>query len=83
MTKKKDYVIMKVDTWRKFYEPFKCFCCGKIISRRQFCFSALCGYCDLGRCQRDGFHYEGGHNKKDISKSGKVVIKLAILEALK
>ena len=81
MKDKRDYVIMKFDTWRKFYEPFKCSCCGKEISKEQFCFSTLCPYCDLGRCQRSG-NYEEGHGQKGAWKNGEIVIKLAILEAL-
>lgn len=77
----KDYVIMKFDTWRKFYEPFKCFCCGKIISKQQFRFSTLCPYCDLGRCwSLNG--YEKGHGQKGNWKKGEIVIKLAILDSL-
>ncbi len=82
----KDYVIMKFDTWRKFYEPFKCFCCGKEISKQQFSFSTLCPYCDLGKCQKGLFTPSGtgekGHGKKDAWKKGKIVIKLAILDKL-
>lgn len=82
MKDKRDYVIMKFDTWRKFYEPFKCFCCGEIISKQQFCFSTLCPYCDLGRCQRGIGKYEKGHGQKDNWKKGGIVIKLAILDSL-
>lgn len=45
----------------------------------------LCDYCDLGKCQRDGFHYEKGHGKKinDLIKDkGELVINLSILENL-
>ncbi|MEK6884589.1 MAG: hypothetical protein AABY22_33460 [Nanoarchaeota archaeon] len=73
----KDYVIMKCDVWRIFYEPFRCFCCGKEISKEQFEFSALCGYCDVGKC-RKGWR----HGRKDIMKEGKEHTKLNILEAL-
>lgn len=82
MKDKKDYVIMKFDYWRKFFEPFKCFCCGKEISKKQFSFSTLCPYCDLGKCKsNDG--YEKGHGQKGAWKNGEIVIKLAILENLK
>lgn len=87
MKDKRDYMIMKFDTWRKFYEPFKCFCCGKEISKKQFCFSTLCGYCDLGRCHHgwnlNGSNYEEGHGQKGEWKKGEIVIKLAILDGLK
>ncbi|KKK77662.1 hypothetical protein LCGC14_2851330 [marine sediment metagenome] len=89
MSKKRDYVIMKFDTWRKFYEPFKCFCCGKIISKKQFCFSTLCGYCDVGKCMiklsttNYGEKYEKGNGQRENYKKGKIVTKLAILENLK
>ena len=49
---------------KKFYSPYQCFCCGKIISKEQFCWSALCGYCDIGRCGG----CEEGHGRKDIFK---------------
>ena len=51
---------------KKFYSPYRCLCCGKEISEKQFCWGCLCAYCDVGRCQRDGFHFEEGHNRKDI-----------------
>ena len=55
---------------KKFYYPYKCLCCGKIISKEQFCFGTLCGYCDLGRCCRgigkNCLRYEEGHGRKDI-----------------
>ena len=54
---------------KKFYPPYKCLCCGKKISKEQFCWGTLCAYCDVGRCQRDGFHFEKGHNRKDIFES--------------
>ena len=51
---------------KKFYSPYKCLCCGKEVSEKQFCYGRMCAYCDCGRCQRDGFHFEEGHNRKDI-----------------
>ena len=51
---------------KKFYPPYKCLCCGIEISVEQFCFGRLCPYCDVGKCQRDGFHFEEGHDRKDI-----------------
>ena len=82
-----EYVIMKCDKWRKFYTPFKCFCCGKIISSQQFCFSALCPYCDVGKCRKNmkGITniLEERHGRKDIMMEGEIVIKLEILEKLK
>ncbi len=50
---------------KKFYPPYQCFCCGKVISKEQFCWSALCGYCDIGRCG-SYMDYEKGHGRKDI-----------------
>ena len=79
----RDCVIMKFDTWRKFYEPFKCFCCYKEISKQQFKFSCLCGYCDLGRCQLGIGRYLEGHGHKGEWKKAEIVTKLAILDALK
>lgn len=49
---------------KKFYSPYKCFCCGKEVSEKQFCWGRLCAYCDCGRCQKNG--YEEGHGRKDI-----------------
>lgn len=81
MKDKRDYVIMKFDFWRKFYEPFKCFCCGKEISKKQFMFSTLCPYCDVGKCHKN-WNYEKGHGQKGASKNGERVIKLDILDKL-
>lgn len=50
---------------KKFYFPYKCLCCGKEISKRQFCFSTLCPYCDTGECYKR-FGHEEGHGRKDI-----------------
>ena len=80
---KKDYVIMKFDTWRKFYEPFNCFCCRELISKQQFIFSTLCPYCDLGRCESRLGNQEKGHGQRESYKKGKIAIKHAILENLK
>ena len=81
MKVKRKNVIMRFDTWRKFYEPFKCFCCGKEISEKQFIFSTLCGYCDLGKCRKN-WNIEIGHGHREEWKKGEIVIKLAILENL-
>jgi len=81
----KESVIIKLGKkWYKFYEPFECICCRKEISKQQFCFSMLCGYCDLGKCQKN-WKYEEGHGKKvkDLIKDkGELVINLSILENL-
>ena len=84
----RESISVKFDVWRKFYAPFKCSCCGKEISKQQFRFSCLCGYCDLGKCQhqegtiitRQG--YEKGHNLK-LWKEAEINTKLQILENLK
>ncbi len=34
---------------KKFYPPYQCFCCEKIIPKEQFCWSTLCAYSDIGR----------------------------------
>lgn len=36
--------------WR-FRAPFRCMCCGRMISLRQFCFGRACGGCDCGQCR--------------------------------
>ncbi len=36
--------------WR-FRAPWRCMCCGKAISLRQFCFGRCCGPCDCGQCR--------------------------------
>jgi hypothetical protein len=43
----KDYVDYK---GRRYFAPYRCFCCGKEISRDQFIFSTLCPTCDTGDC---------------------------------
>ena len=50
---------------KKFYPPYKCFCCGMIIEEEQFCFGRLCPLCDVGECQKNGV-YQKGHGRKDI-----------------
>ena len=50
---------------KKFYPPYQCFCCGKVISKEQFCWSSLCDYCDCGRCGGS----EKGHGRRDIFKN--------------
>ncbi len=47
---------------KKFYFPYQCLCCGKIISEEQFCFGRCCAYCDVGSCGGR----EKGHGRKDI-----------------
>ena len=50
--------------WR-FRPPFRCMCCGVIVSLRQFCFGRTCGSCDLGHCRHHKLegsqrrHYSG------------------------
>lgn len=53
---------------KKFYPPYRCLCCGKEISEKQFCWGRVCAYCDLGKCQKNG-EYEEGHGRKDIFKT--------------
>ena len=36
--------------WR-FLAPFRCVCCGVVISVQQFCFGRSYGPCDMGRCR--------------------------------
>lgn len=36
--------------WR-FRAPFRCMCCGAMVSIRQFCFGRSCAPCDTGRCR--------------------------------
>ena len=57
-----EFVVFK---GKKFYPPYKCLCCGKEVSVKQFCFGRVCAYCDLGKCQKNG-KYEEGHGRKDI-----------------
>lgn len=46
--------------WR-FRAPWRCMCCGMIISLQQFCFGRSCGGCDLGRCNHEkGSAYYSG-----------------------
>ncbi len=59
---KEKFVVFK---GKKFYAPYKCLCCGREVSVKQFCWGRLCAYCDVGKCQRGG-SYEKGHNRKDI-----------------
>ena len=84
---KKESVIIKIgDKWYEFEEPFECSCCGKIISKQQFMFSMLCGYCDLGKCFSGGTGYQLGHGRKTIDfakEKGKPHLKLNILDKLK
>ncbi len=35
--------------WR-MRAPWRCMCCGKMISLKQFCFGRACGACDCGKC---------------------------------
>lgn len=53
---------------KKFYYPYKCLCCGKIVSKEQFCWGTTCPYCDLGKCFKN-WTYEKGHGRKDILKN--------------
>ncbi len=57
-----EFVVFK---GKKFYPPYRCLCCGKEVSVKQFCFGRLCAYCDLGKCQKN-WKYEEGHGRKDI-----------------
>lgn len=78
-------ISVKFDVWRIFHPPFKCICCGKEISKKQFIFSCLCGYCDLGRCYKSnsGFMpYEQGHNLK-LWKVAEIDVKRQVIEELK
>lgn len=36
--------------WR-FRAPFRCLCCGSMVSLRQFCFGRCCAPCDVGKCR--------------------------------
>lgn len=36
---------------QRFTYPFLCFCCGKEVHIRQFCYGRTCGVCDTGICQ--------------------------------
>ena len=53
---------MNFKAWR-FRAPWRCMCCGKMISLRQFCFGRACGPCDSGKCighqQNFGHPYSG------------------------
>lgn len=52
---------------KRFYPPFKCLCCGKVITIEQFCYGRLCDYCDTGKCMVGKSHmYKMGHGRKDI-----------------
>jgi len=51
---------------KRFYEPFKCLCCGKEVDVKQFCYGRLCGHCDCGRCQHKETGYDKGHGRRDI-----------------
>lgn len=33
-----------------FAHPFRCLCCGRRVSSRQFAFGSMCGRCDSGAC---------------------------------
>ena len=57
-----EFVVFK---GKKFYPPYRCLCCGKEVSVKQFCFGRLCAYCDLGKCQKN-WKYLEGHGRKDI-----------------
>jgi hypothetical protein len=55
--------------WR-FRPPFRCMCCGTMISLEQFCFGRACALCDTGRCNHPKTHkaYSGPRelmNRKD------------------
>ncbi len=79
----KDNVVMKFDTWRRFYKPYFCFCCDKEISKEQFMFSCLCGYCDLGKCGSRLFsNQEKGHRNKEAWKNAEIVTELAVADSL-
>lgn len=36
---------------RRYRPPFRCLCCGRLVSLAQFCYGRLCGPCDCGSCQ--------------------------------
>jgi hypothetical protein len=38
--------------WR-FRAPFRCLCCGQVVSIEQFCYGRYCGICDSGKCQHE------------------------------
>lgn len=38
--------------WR-LRAPWRCMCCGRLVSLRQFCFGRSCAYCDTGACAKD------------------------------
>jgi hypothetical protein len=45
--------------WR-FRAPFRCLCCGIVISVRQFCFGRDCATCDIGNCRHPNSHCSQG-----------------------
>ena len=75
-------ISVKFDVWRKFYPPFKCLCCGEVINEKQFIFSCLCPYCDLGKCGSTVRGIDEGHGLK-LWKNAEVDKKLQIIEELK
>lgn len=60
----KERYIADINRNRVFTPPFKCYCCGKVISSEQFKFSGLCPYCDIGTCAGMSKHEEE-HNQKN------------------
>jgi hypothetical protein len=58
---------------RRYSPPYRCFCCGAVISRQQFVFSRTCPVCDTGDCTRlyeytDGSVAASHHPPFDFSK---------------
>lgn len=45
--------------WR-FRPPYRCMCCGVMISIRQFCFGRACGPCDCGQRRYVGYRVYSG-----------------------
>ncbi len=46
----------------RFHAPFRCLCCGTVISQQQFMFSTICGSCDRPRASAPPEHGRGHYH---------------------
>ena len=59
----RDATVTVVGRGWTFRAPFRCMCCGSIISMEQFAHTSLCGQCGCGDCQ----HSKMGIHRKYFS----------------